>query len=265
MTMAHVSPQAEPLISVQNLFKSYDHHTPVLKDINITIEEGDLLSIIGPSGCGKTTLLKCLNCLEILDSGRISIAGVTLERANGSTRLDKNFYAHAHDLRAEVGMVFQALNLFPHKTIKQNVMLAPMVVKKESRDVAEENATRLLDKVGLKKYQDRHPHNLSGGQQQRAAIARALAMSPKVMLYDEPTSSLDPTRVDEVLEVMRDLDREGMTQIVVTHEMRFARDASDYIIYMEKGEIVEVSDEDEIFISPKDDRTRRFLKKYMEG
>jgi polar amino acid transport system ATP-binding protein len=162
-------------------------------------------------------------------------------------------------------MVFQALNLFPHKTIKQNVMLAPMVVKKEPRDVAEENATRLLDKVGLKKYQDRYPHNLSGGQQQRAAIARALAMAPKVMLYDEPTSSLDPARVDEVLEVMRDLDREGMTQIVVTHEMRFARDASDYIIYMEKGEIVEVSDEDEIFITPKDDRTRRFLKKYMEG
>jgi polar amino acid transport system ATP-binding protein len=161
-------------------------------------------------------------------------------------------------------MVFQSLNLFPHKTILENIILAPMIVKNESKDAAVANARRLLAKVGLSKHEGRHPHQLSGGQQQRAAIARALAMNPKVMLYDEPTSALDPELVEEVLQVMRDLDNEGMTQIVVTHEMRFARNASDYIVYMERGEIVEISDEDEIFINPKDDRTRRFLRQYME-
>ena len=233
--------------------------------MTFAIEEGDLVSIIGPSGCGKSTLLRCLNCLEILDSGSISIAGVKLGRAGKHEHPDAAFYAKAHELRAEVEMVLQSLNLFPHKTVRENVMLAPMVVKKEPRDAAEANAVRLLEKVGLEKYKDRYPYQLSGGQQQRAAIARALAMSPKVMLYDEPTSSLDPELVNEVLEVMRELDREGMTQLIVTHEMRFARDASDYIIYMEHGEIVEISDEDEIFISPKDDRTRRFLRQHMEA
>lgn len=252
-----------PLISVKDLVKSYDG-TPVLKGLSFSIEEGDLVSLIGPSGCGKSTLLRCLNCLEILDSGSISIAGVTLDRAGKNTRPDATFYAKAHQLRAEVGMVLQSLNLFPHKTVRENVMLAPMVVKNERRDVAEANALRLLGIVGLDKHKDRYPMQLSGGQQQRAAIARALAMAPKVMLYDEPTSSLDPELVNEVLEVMRELDREGMTQIIVTHEMRFARDASDYIIYMEHGEIVEISDEDEIFISPKDDRTRRFLRQFVE-
>jgi polar amino acid transport system ATP-binding protein len=252
-----------PLISIKDLVKSYDG-TPVLKGLSFAIEEGDLVSLIGPSGCGKSTLLRCLNCLEILDSGSISIAGVTLDRADKHIRPDATFYARAHQLRAEVGMVLQSLNLFPHKTVRENVMLAPMVVKNERRDVAEANALRLLGIVGLEKYKDRYPMQLSGGQQQRAAIARALAMAPKVMLYDEPTSSLDPELVNEVLEVMRELDREGMTQIIVTHEMRFARDASDYIIYMEHGEIVEISDEDEIFISPKDDRTRRFLRQFVE-
>jgi len=256
------APSATPLISVERLVKSFDG-PPVLKGINLTIEEGDLVSVIGPSGCGKTTLLRCLNCLEILDSGRIAIAGVALERSSKDTRPDSAFYATAHELRAEVGMVFQSLNLFPHKTIKQNVMLAPMIVKKESRESAERNAERLLEKVGLAKYRDRYPYHLSGGQQQRAAIARALAMSPKVMLYDEPTSALDPELVDEVLQVMRDLDQEGMTQVIVTHEMRFAKNASDYIVYMEHGEIVEISDEDEIFTQPKDDRTRRFLKQFV--
>ncbi len=253
-----------PLICVKDLVKSFDGHA-VLKGLSFSIEEGDLVSIIGPSGCGKSTLLRCLNCLEILDSGSVSIAGVTLERADSHTRPDQRFYESAHELRAEVGMVLQSLNLFPHKTVRENVMLAPMVVKKEPRDMVEANALRLLEKVGLQNYRDRYPHQLSGGQQQRAAIARALAMAPKVMLYDEPTSSLDPELVNEVLEVMRELDREGMTQVIVTHEMRFARDASDYIIYMEQGEIVEISDEDEIFISPKDDRTRRFLRQHMES
>ena len=160
-------------------------------------------------------------------------------------------------------MVFQSFNLFPHKTILENVMLAPLVVNRESAEKAEANALRLLDKVGLADFAQRYPARMSGGQQQRAAIARALALSPKVMLYDEPTSALDPQLVDEVLKVMRDLDAEGMTQIVVTHEMRFAKEASDYIVYMEKGEIIEVSDEDDIFVSPKDERTRKFLQKFM--
>ena len=256
------APTVTPLISVEQLVKSYDG-PPVLKGIDLAIEEGDLVSIIGPSGCGKSTLLRCLNCLEILDSGRISIAGVALERSGKSIRLDNTFHARAHQLRAEVGMVFQSLNLFPHKTIRQNVMLAPMIVKNEPREVAEANAERLIDKVGLANHIDRYPYHLSGGQQQRAAIARALAMAPKVMLYDEPTSALDPELVDEVLQVMQDLDKEGMTQVIVTHEMRFAKNASDYIVYMEQGEIVEISDEDEIVAAPKDERTRRFLKPFV--
>jgi len=160
-------------------------------------------------------------------------------------------------------MVFQSFNLFPHKTILENVMLAPMKVKSVPREEARAIAERLLEKVGLSALKERYPSAMSGGQQQRAAIARALAMQPKVMLYDEPTSALDPEMVDEVLHVMRELDGEGMTQMVVTHEMRFARDASDYVIYMEKGEIVEISDEDEIFSNPKDERTRRFLRKFL--
>lgn len=250
-----------PLITVRGLCKSFES-VQVLRDVSFSIAEGDLVSIIGPSGCGKSTLLRCLNCLEILDAGTINIAGLKLHRDGSYQKLDSQFHAKAHALREEVGMVFQSPNLFPHKTILENVMLAPMVVKHESKEVAQVKALRLLEKVGLLKYKDRYPHKISGGQQQRAGIARALAMSPQVMLYDEPTLSLDPGLVEEVLQVMRDLDEEGMTQIIVTHEMFFAKDASDYIIYMEQGEIVEVSDEDEIFISPKDARTKRFLARY---
>ncbi len=249
------------LITVHGLCKSFEG-TQVLRDLSFSIAEGDLVSIVGPSGCGKSTLLRCLNCLEILDSGTITIAGLRLHRDGLHQKPDSQFHARAHALREEVGMVFQTPNLFPYRTILENVMLAPMVVKNEAREVAEAKALRLLEKVGLLKYKDRYPNKISGGQQQRAGIARALAMSPQVMLYDEPTLSLDPGLVEEVLQVMRDLDAEGMTQIIVTHEMSFARDASDYIVYMEKGEIIEISDEDEIFISPKDPRTKRFLARY---
>lgn len=252
----------QSLIQVNGLTKFY-HDAPVLKGISVNIEEGDLVSIIGPSGCGKSTFLRCLNCLETLDSGRIFIDNIELFKKCPSTALDKNFYKKAHELRQHVGMVFQSFNLFPNKTLLQNIILSPMIVKKMPREQAEDIAFKLLEKVGLKHFANRYPTQLSGGQKQRGAIARALAMSPKVMLYDEPTSSIDPERVDEVLQVMRDLDNEGMTQIIVTHEMKFARDASDYIIYMEHGEFVEISDEDEIFISPKDERTRRFLKHFM--
>ena len=252
----------ESIVHVSDLRKSFGD-VQILKGVGFDMEEGDLVSIIGPSGCGKSTLLRCLNALETMDSGTISMAGVTLRRSEGETRVDPRFHDLAHELRQRVGMVFQQFNLFPNKTILENVMLAPLVVKEEPREVAEENALRQLDKVGLAGFAKRFPAQLSGGQQQRAAIARALAMNPKVMLYDEPTSALDPMLVDEVLAVMKTLDAEGMTQIVVTHEIRYARDASDYIIYMEAGEIVEISDEDEIFTNPKDERTRRFLHRFI--
>lgn len=253
---------AQPLIQVQNLVKYY-HQELVLDNISVTIEEGDLVSIIGPSGCGKSTFLRCLNGMAIFDIGCIQINNITLSRKTLDSPIDRDFHKKTHALRQQVGMVFQSFNLFLHRTLLQNVMLAPRIVQKKSREEAEDIAIRFLDKVGLRLFAHRYPAQLSGGQQQRGAIARALALSPKVMLYDEPTSAIDPTRVDEVLEVMRDLDHEGMTQIIVTHEMRFAKDASDYIIYMEQGKFIEISDEDEIFISPKDERTRKFLKKFM--
>ncbi len=250
----------QPIVRVEDIHKSFDKN-PILKGVSFQIEEGDLVSLIGPSGCGKSTLLRCLNGLEVIDQGRVEICGVAIERKPSTPPGPLGDVAHK--LRRNVGMVFQNFNLFPHKTLIQNVMLAPMVVKGVTRDEAAAMAEGLLKKVGLEEQVDRYPINLSGGQQQRGAIARALAMAPKVMLYDEPTSALDPIVVDEVLDVMKELDREGMTQIVVTHEMRFARDASDYIVFMDKGQIIEISDEDEIFQNPKDPRTRQFLHRFL--
>ena len=252
---------SNPIVAVQDLHKSFDD-TPILKGVSFQIEEGDLVSIIGPSGCGKSTMLRCINGLETLDAGVISAAGVTISRQPGES-IRAGFEQNAHALRQRVGMVFQQFNLFPNRTLLENTMLAPMVVRGTTREDAAKNGRAQLEKVGLAGMTERYPANLSGGQQQRAAIARALAMNPKVMLYDEPTSALDPELVDEVLHVMKTLDGEGMTQIVVTHEMRFARDASDYIIYMEGGHIIEISDEDEIFQNPKDERTRRFLRRFI--
>jgi polar amino acid transport system ATP-binding protein len=251
----------KPLIVVENLCKGFEDGE-VLKNVSFTIREGDLASIIGPSGCGKSTFLRCLNCLELLDSGSISIAGVTISRRPGQVP-DEKMLDIAHEIRSEVGMVFQSYNLFPHKTIIENIMLAPMVVKKHAKDEAYELAMKLLDKVGLKGFASKYPSTLSGGQSQRAAIARALAMNPRVMLYDEPTSALDPELVGEVLQVMKDLDAEGMTQIIVTHEMKFARDASDYIIFMDNGEIVEYDDGDILFTKPKSERTKAFLRHFV--
>jgi len=251
-----------PLLSVHDLHKHFDE-TPILKGVSLDVEKGDLVSIIGPSGCGKSTFLRCLNFLEVPDAGRISIAGVTIDCHSLEDSPPKDLETKAHELRQRVGMVFQQFNLFPQMTILENVMLAPVVAKHVPREEARTNARRLLEKVGLKAFADRYPSMMSGGQQQRAGIARALAMNPQVMLYDEPTSALDPELVAEVLAVMKQLDDEGMTQIVVTHEMRFARDASDYIVFMEGGHIVEISDEDEIFENPKDERTRRFLGRFM--
>src|SRR5262249_2332329 len=253
---------SSPVLIARDIVKSFDE-TTILRGISLEIGEGDLVSIIGPSGCGKSTFLRCLNFLEVPDSGSVTIDGVTISRTARNQPLESAAAAQARALRTHVGMVFQSFNLFPHKTLLENVMLAPVVVKGQSRKSAEQRARELLDKVKLGNFSERYPAQLSGGQQQRAAIARALAMAPKVMLYDEPTSALDPELVDEVLQVMRDLDRDGMTQIVVTHEMRFAREASDYIVFMQGGEIVEISDEDEIFSNPKDPRTRQFLRRFV--
>ena len=249
------------IVRADNIGKAFDGK-PVLLDISLAVEEGELVSIIGPSGCGKSTLLRCLNLLERPDSGTVMIAGVAISRQAGRkwSRDDERL---AHRLRGAVGMVFQGFNLFPHRTVLDNVMLTPMVVKGLARPQARAAAMALLDKVGLAAVADRYPITLSGGQQQRAAIARALAVEPRVMLYDEPTSALDPELTDEVLSVMRQLDLDGMTQIVVTHEMRFARAASDRVVFMQAGRIVETADPDVMFANPAEVETQRFLKTYL--
>ncbi len=245
---------------MRDLRKGFDGQ-PVLDGVSLDVGAGELVSIIGPSGCGKSTLLRCLNLLEVPDSGELSLAGHRVVRSGGPWR--RSDEAAAHALRAAVGMVFQGFNLFPHRTVLDNVVLAPRVVKRADRSAAECQAMVLLDKVGLAAVAGRHPSTLSGGQRQRAAIARALAMAPRVMLYDEPTSALDPELAEEVLGVMRQLDREGMTQIVVTHEMRFARAASDRIAFMEAGQIVEIGVPDLLFTAPTNPRTRRFLRNFL--
>ena len=246
---------------VRDLRKGFNGQT-VLDGISFEVAAGELVSIIGPSGCGKSTLLRCLNLLERPDAGELRLVGHGLSRQDGRrwTRTDE---AVAHGLRSQVGMVFQGFNLFEHCTVLQNVMLALRVVKRAERSVAERDATRLLEKVGLGAVAGRYPSTLSGGQQQRAAIARALAMAPRVMLYDEPTSALDPELAEEVLGVMRALDADGMTQLVVTHEMRFARAASDRVMFMEAGRIVEIAAPEILFSAPADPRTRRFLRQFL--
>jgi ABC-type polar amino acid transport system ATPase subunit len=248
------------LISVEKLRKNYGAAT-ALRGISFDVEVSELTAIIGPSGCGKSTLLRCLNGLELFDSGRVKIGGITLDMNNGLPH--RNLNARLRHLREEVGMVFQNFNLFPHLTALENTALAPMVVKKADRKTAESRARDLLEKVGLSDRLDYYPSQLSGGQQQRAAIARALALSPKVMLYDEPTSALDPSLVGEVLNIMRKLDDEGMTQVVVTHEMHFARDVADKILVLADGELIETGSPEKIFTSPQDERTRNFLQRYL--
>lgn len=251
-----------PVISVQNLHKSFHQHR-VLNGVDLQIAARELTVLIGPSGCGKSTFLRCLNGLELLDEGRITIGGITLERARRSAVPDNSFHLKTRALRTQVGMVFQSFNLFPHLTVLENLTVAPRVVKGADPALTKSKALDLLNKVGLSTHVYHYPSQLSGGQQQRAAIARALAMEPKVMLYDEPTSALDPGLVDEVLNVMKALDEEGMTQIVVTHEMRFARDVADKIVYFEGGSVVESGPAEKIFSSPEDERTRKFLKRYL--
>jgi polar amino acid transport system ATP-binding protein len=244
------------LIQVENLHKSFGTEA-ALRGVSFEVAVSELTVLIGPSGCGKSTLLRCLNGLERFDAGRVQIGDVVLEHARRPA-LDAD--GELRRLRGEVGMVFQSFNLFPHLTVLENAVKAPMVVRGKLRADAEENARALLHKVGLGDRLHHYPAQLSGGQQQRAAIARALAMSPRVMLYDEPTSALDPGLVHEVLQIMRQLDDEGMTQLVVTHEMRFAREAADRILVLHAGEIIEDAPPAELFATPRDDRTRAFLR-----
>jgi len=243
------------VIEVRNVSKIFYTPEPIqaLNDVSCKIEPGEVVVIIGPSGSGKSTLLRCLNRLEYADAGHILIEGI--EVLDPKTNINK--------VRTEVGMVFQSFNLFPHKTVVQNVMLAQRVVRKRSKEAARDKAMSLLDKVGIKEKANVYPDQLSGGQQQRVAIARALAMDPKVMLFDEPTSALDPEMIGEVLDVMKTLAREGMTMAVVTHEMGFAREVADRVIFMDHGAIVEVGPPEHFFTNPTHERTKLFLSQIL--
>ena len=242
-----------PMIKMDGVNKYFgDYHA--LRDINLEIGRGDVVVVLGPSGSGKSTLCRTINRLETIDEGSIAIDGTPLPEEG--RELAK--------LRADVGMVFQQFNLFPHKTIKDNVTLGPIKVRKMKRSEAEERAMQLLDRVGIANQSEKYPAQLSGGQQQRVAIARALAMRPKVMLFDEPTSALDPEMVNEVLDVMTDLAKEGMTMVVVTHEMGFARRAADRILFMADGSIVEDTDPESFFTNPQSERAKDFLGKILQ-
>ena len=241
------------MIKVENLHK-YFGKLEVLKGIDYEINEKEVVCVIGPSGSGKSTFLRCLNLLEEVTDGAIYIEGVKINDPK----------TNINDIRTEVGMVFQQFNLFPHMTVLDNIMMAPMQVRKLKKADAEKLALDLLDKVGLRAKADSFPQQLSGGQQQRVAIARALAMKPKIMLFDEPTSALDPEMVNEVLDVMKDLAKEGMTMVVVTHEMGFAREVGDRVLFMDGGYIVEEGHPDDVFGNPQNERTKAFLGKVLK-
>ncbi|MFD1849822.1 amino acid ABC transporter ATP-binding protein [Oceanobacillus bengalensis] len=240
------------MITVNDLNKQFGDNE-VLKGINCEIKPSEVVCVIGPSGSGKSTFLRCLNMLETITRGEVIVDGFNLN----DSKTDINM------VRTEVGMVFQQFNLFPHKRVIENIMLAPEKVRKISRSDARERAIKLLEKVGLAEKENQYPSQLSGGQQQRVAIARALAMEPKLMLFDEPTSALDPELVGEVLEVMKQLALEGMTMVVVTHEMGFAREVADRVLFMDEGIIMEEGDPEQIFSNPKSERTKEFLNKVL--
>ncbi|MDY6798408.1 MAG: amino acid ABC transporter ATP-binding protein [Pseudomonadota bacterium] len=228
----------------------------VLESIDLTVEQGEVVVIIGASGSGKSTLIRCINGLEEYESGQLSVEGNRLEPKGGNQQA-------LAEIRKEVGMVFQQFNLFPHLTVRKNIMLAPMKVKGTSQVIANATAERLLSRVGIGDQADKYPSQLSGGQQQRVAIARALAMEPRLMLFDEPTSALDPEMIGEVLDVMRELAKEGMTMMVVTHEMGFAREVADRVVYIHEGKIVEEGKPIDVFDNPRNERTQAFLSRVL--
>jgi polar amino acid transport system ATP-binding protein len=241
-----------PIIDIKNVYKFFGQ-LQALNDVSLSINQGEKVVIIGPSGSGKSTLLRSINRLETIDSGSIVVDG---KDVNGSGN-------DINQIRQELGMVFQSFNLFPHKTVIGNLTMAPMKLKKLSELEAKKRALALLDKVGIKDKADVYPSMLSGGQQQRVAIARALAMNPKIMLFDEPTSALDPEMIGEVLDVMVTLAREGMTMVVVTHEMGFAREVADRVIFMDHGQIVETGTPEHFFTNPEHPRTQKFLSQIL--
>lgn len=252
------------MLRVENLYKSFDGKE-ILKGVSFEVKKGEVISVIGPSGSGKSTMLRCLNLLETIDSGKIVVEGDTLVRSAGKGKL---IHANAKDLRKirlKLGMVFQNFVLFPHYSVLRNITEAPVHVAGMNAVEAEKLALELLDKVGLADKAEAYPYQLSGGQKQRVAIARALAMKPDILLFDEPTSALDPELTGEVLKVIKDLALEHMTMIVVTHEMSFAKDVSDRVIFMDQGVIVEQGSPTDIFQSPSNDRTKAFLKSFIYG
>jgi polar amino acid transport system ATP-binding protein len=256
-------PAASPLVRAVNVTKSF-HGNEVLKGIDLTVDRGQVVCLLGPSGSGKTTFLRCINQLEDINGGRIWVDGELtgyLEKNGGLHRRTNKDMARQ---RRQIGMVFQRFNLFPHKTALENVTEAPIQVAGKPRDEATKRGLELLDRVGLGDRCDHYPAQLSGGQQQRVAIARALAMDPKLMLFDEPTSALDPELVGEVLTVMRELAQQGMTMIVVTHEMGFAREVADRVVFMDAGVVVEEGDPAEIIDNPQHERTKTFLSRIRE-
>jgi polar amino acid transport system ATP-binding protein len=242
----------EPIIVMEHITKRFGKLV-ALDDVSLQVRRGEVLIVIGPSGSGKSTLLRCINHLEVPDSGNVTIDGILLNKQR--TNINR--------VREEVGMVFQRFELFPHLTVLGNITLAQRVVRKRSPQEAQRIATQLLEKVGIPEKANNYPAQLSGGQQQRVAIARALAMQPKIMLFDEPTSALDPEMIKEVLDVMLDLAREGMTMVVVSHEMGFARAAANRVVFMDGGRIIETGEPDRLFGSPQHDRTKLFLSKIL--
>jgi len=241
-----------PIVQIRNLHKRFGR-VHALNDVSLDVERGEVVVIIGPSGSGKSTLLRCVNRLEVPNSGTVSIDGVEIRGEERQINL----------MRAEVGMVFQQFNLFPHMTAVENIILGPMTVRKWERDRAVALAHELLEKVGIPEKADAYPEQLSGGQQQRVAIARSLAMEPKIMLFDEPTSALDPEMIKEVLDVMLDLAHEGMTMLVVSHEMGFARNAAKRIVFMDQGQIIEITTPELLYTAPQHERTKRFLSQIL--
>lgn len=244
------------MIKAENVVKIFSGRGVTVRAVDgvtESVDSAEVVVVIGPSGSGKSTFIRCINALEMYDEGHVYIDGVDIK--DKKTNINK--------IRAEVGMVFQQFNLFPHKTVLENLTLAQMRVRKRSKKVAQEKARMLLAKVGIGEKEGEYPSRLSGGQQQRVAIARALAMDPKVMLFDEPTSALDPEMVGEVLDVMKQLAREGMTMMVVTHEMGFAREVADRVLFMDEGKIVEAGTPEHFFTDPREDRTKLFLKQVL--
>ena len=248
-----VTDMAEPILTVEHLIKAYGE-TPVLDDISFAVKPGEVIVVVGPSGCGKSTLLRCLNGLEPTQSGRVRLGNETV--AYGGKNLTQ--------LRQRIGMVFQSYELFPHLTVLDNILLAPTKVQKRPKDEVQKEAEALLDRVGLLAKKNSYPRELSGGQKQRVAIVRALCMHPEILLFDEVTAALDPEMVREVLDVMLDLAKQGRTMIIVTHEMHFARDVADRIMFMDGGVVVEEGPAKQLIEHPQEERTKQFLAHYSE-